>query len=391
MSNPIVSAALPFALGPAGLGLSTLSSAGVGAGLGALSGNGIKGIASGALGAASGGIGDFLGGQIASSAGLSGALSNAIGRGATTAVASKLGGADTASSLLSGGLSGVGSLYQSGAFNNMGKAFRENGLSGALAQFDANTPGAGDVLKMTSSSTAPTVIGGGQSSYANMSNSSFLPSGERIDWKSGGQTPLSSGEVINWNTPRQDGSTGGILDKLTNIGDGMFKGRTGSGLESVLNAGLSTYGNDKAAKEMMRYQREGLAALQPILDQQFDPSKLADDAGYQFQLRQGLGALDSANAARGNFFSGDALRAAGDYASGLANSTVNDAYNRFANTRNQNLSGVMQKYGILGDMGSTKAQSTINKNNAYMQSISNFLNPQSSFDQLMARYLGARS
>ena len=380
VSNPVFKIALPFALGPAGLGLSTLASAGVGAGLGAISGQGLKGIASGALGAASGGLGNSLGGQIAGATGLKAGLSNALGRGIVSSAGSKLGGASTNEALLSGGLSGLGSLYQSGAFNNTGTAFKEGGLSGALSQFDANTAGTGDVLRATGGAAPTKVGGGGSSSFANKSGTTFL---NGVKGELGGVLDsLKSDSVVT--TPKT-----GILDTITDSVGGSMKNK--DLFEGVLNSGLSTYSNNKAANQMLKLQKQGLADLQPILNRQFDTSNLENDAGYQFQLGQGLKALDSANAARGNFYSGDALRAAGAYARGLADTTVNDAFSRFTTAKNQDLAAVGQKYGVLGNIGSTRAQSTMNKNQAYMDSISRYLNPQKGIDELLLKYLGSRA
>jgi hypothetical protein len=397
-SNPIFSMALPFVLGPAGFGLSTLASAGIGAGLGAISGRGLKGIAGGALGAASGGIGNALGGGISSATGLSGAISNALGRGATSAVGARLGGASTSQSLLAGGLSGVGALYQSGAFNNTGQAFREGGLSGALSQFDANTPAPGGALSKVGAN-APAPGGGGTSSYVNKSNTTFLPNGEQIKWKNPTQT-LSNAGTVGANpsgaaSPAGANPSGAaspavntgptFFEKLLpSEGDNMFFNR---GLESILSSGVSKRTNDIAERQLVAQQQQGLSDLQPILDRQFDASDLANDSGYQFQLGQGLKALDSANASRGNFYSGDALRSAGEFATGLADNTVNNAYSRFSQTRGQDLQGASLRNDLLGNIGTARAQSTLNKGNAYNQSISNFLNPRSDFESLLGRYL----
>lgn len=390
VSNPVFKIALPFVLGPAGFGLSTLASAGVGAGLGAISGQGLKGIAAGALGAASGGLGNSLGSGIAGATGLKAGLSNALGRGIVSSAGSKLGGASTNEALLSGGLSGLGSLYQSGAFNNTGTAFKEGGLSGALSQFDANTAGTGDVLRASGGAAPTKVGGGGSSSFDNKSGTTFLNNGDSIKWDT--TAPVNNGlPAVDFNSvpaPVAEAPKS-ILDTATDkIGDSM---KNKDLFEGVLNSGLSTYSNNKAANQMLKLQKQGLADLQPILNRQFDTSNLENDAGYQFQLGQGLKALDSANAARGNFYSGDALRAAGAYTRGLADTTVNDAFGRFTTARNQDLAAVGQKYGVLGDIGSTKAQSTMNKNQAYMDSISRYLNPQKGIDELLLKYLGSRA
>jgi len=366
-SNPIFSAALPFALGPAGLGLSTLASAGVGAGLGAISGNGLKGIAAGAIGAAAPGIGNSLGGQIAKT-GLSGLASKSLGTALTSATAAKLGGADTKGALLSGGIGGLGSLYQSGAFNNLGRAFKEGGLSNTLSEFGSNISGTGDILQATSG-TAPSAAGGG--------TSSFTP--ETINWNQGGSTTLPP-ETITWNTPKPDN----LFDRVVNsTGEDMASNR---GLNSLASAGIDTYANNKAADQLLKYQKQGLAALKPYLNQTWTGADLQNDPGYQFQLDQGLKGIDRASAARGNFYSGDALRSAGEYAQGLADTTANSAYQRWLGQQQQGMQGVAAQYGIFGDMGNTKATNTINNANSWTDSIANYLQPDDSLESLLAKY-----
>jgi hypothetical protein len=60
--------------------------------------------------------------------------------------------------------------------------------------------------------------------------------------------------------------------------------------------------------------------------------------GYQFTLNQGLKATQNSAAARGLGTSGAALKGAANYATGLADSTYNDVYNRALQTFNTNYS-----------------------------------------------------
>lgn len=75
-----------------------------------------------------------------------------------------------------------------------------------------------------------------------------------------------------------------------------------------------------------------------------DEATLRATPGYQFALREGLRAVDAANAARGSLFSGRGLQEAARYATGLADQTYgtqaavfNDNYNRQANAFGTNL------------------------------------------------------
>ncbi|EGD06501.1 hypothetical protein B1M_01112 [Burkholderia sp. TJI49] len=72
-----------------------------------------------------------------------------------------------------------------------------------------------------------------------------------------------------------------------------------------------------------------------ILQQRFSAPTAAEAAatpGYQFTLDQGLKSVQNSAAARGLGTSGAALKGASTYATGLANSTYNDVFNRALNT-----------------------------------------------------------
>lgn len=87
------------------------------------------------------------------------------------------------------------------------------------------------------------------------------------------------------------------------------------------------------------------ALSNPLLTQQFsygdfNAPTAADAAatpGYQFTLDQGLKSVQNSAAARGLGTSGAAMKGAANYATGLANSTYNDVFNRALNTYNTNL------------------------------------------------------
>ncbi|MFW6851817.1 hypothetical protein ACODYM_11030 [Burkholderia gladioli] len=76
-----------------------------------------------------------------------------------------------------------------------------------------------------------------------------------------------------------------------------------------------------------------------ILQQQFSaPTEAQAQAtpGYQFTLNQGLKSVQNSAAARGLGTSGAALKGASTYATGLADSTYNDVFNRALQTFNTN-------------------------------------------------------
>lgn len=76
-----------------------------------------------------------------------------------------------------------------------------------------------------------------------------------------------------------------------------------------------------------------------ILNQTFKAPTAEEAAatpGYQFTLDQGLKSVQNSAAARGLGTSGAALKGASSYATGLANSTYNDVFNRALQTFNTN-------------------------------------------------------
>jgi hypothetical protein len=92
-----------------------------------------------------------------------------------------------------------------------------------------------------------------------------------------------------------------------------------------------------------------------MLTQQFSaPSEAQAQAtpGYQFTLNQGLKSVQNGAAARGLGVSGAAMKGASNYATGLADSTYNDVFNRALQTFNTNYSSasnnVNRLQGIVG-------------------------------------------
>lgn len=92
------------------------------------------------------------------------------------------------------------------------------------------------------------------------------------------------------------------------------------------------------------------------LQQSFTAPTAADaqaTPGYQFTLDNGLKAVQNSAAARGLGTSGAALKGAAGYASGLADSTYNDVYNRALSTFNTNYTSAANNFnrlsGIVGN------------------------------------------
>lgn len=102
----------------------------------------------------------------------------------------------------------------------------------------------------------------------------------------------------------------------------------------------------------------------PQLTAGYDPSKLMDDPGYQFGLKQGQNTLESSLAARGLTDSGAALKAAARYGTDYSTGKLNDAF-----TRNQQANN--QTYNILQGLIGTGQASANNTSAAGQQFATN--------------------
>ncbi|MDE1971080.1 MAG: DNA transfer protein p32 [Patescibacteria group bacterium] len=151
---------------------------------------------------------------------------------------------------------------------------------------------------------------------------------------------------------------------------------------------------DQTRKDLSPYNDFGKNAINPLMSamgynpdfsvnqnnplQQRFSAPTADQAqqtpGYQFTLDQGLKAVQNSASARGLGTSGAAMKGASSYATGLADSTYNDVYNRALQTFNTNynsasqnanrLSGIVQQgqnsAAQTGSMGMTAANNAGN-------------------------------
>lgn len=90
-------------------------------------------------------------------------------------------------------------------------------------------------------------------------------------------------------------------------------------------------------------------------NKQFDPATaLKNDPGLQFQTQQANQLTNQNAAARGNFFSTQALADASKQNQGITSQYMNDAYNRFNTDRNFQVNGLQSLAGV----GQTAVQNT---------------------------------
>lgn len=216
------------------------------------------------------------------------------------------------------------------------------------------------------------------------------------------------------------------VDKKKLIGSGLSAGlgyfgsnKAASDLKDGLSAQLAKL--EEAQGQFQPFLDTGTAANQTLLDMLnsgellggFNPTDLENDPGYQFQLNQGLNALDRSMAAQGSLNSGRAIKGAQEYGQGLAAQTFDDAFRRYMAEQGQqfgqlsSLSGQGQSAanslsallgaqgGTLADMGSVDANNTVNNFNTFGNALSNLLGeeyfgnqyrPESLYDLLAGAY-----
>lgn len=85
----------------------------------------------------------------------------------------------------------------------------------------------------------------------------------------------------------------------------------------------------------------------PVEKFSYDPSKVADDKGYQFTLQQGMKALEQSAAARGQALSGGQLKAISQFGEGNAATYENQFYNQALSTFDTNRDTLQQRVGNL--------------------------------------------
>lgn len=145
---------------------------------------------------------------------------------------------------------------------------------------------------------------------------------------------------------------------------------------SAISPLLRAMGYDATPNGDGTYNFNGVDASNPLMQRFSAPTAAEARAtpGYQFTLDQGLKATQNSAAARGLGTSGAALKGASTFASGLANSTYNDVYQRALNTFNTNYSSAANNVNRLsnmvgngqnaaGGLGALGAQTTANIGN----------------------------
>lgn len=170
----------------------------------------------------------------------------------------------------------------------------------------------------------------------------------------------------------------GVFDSITSAGGNAAGGGAssfggGNLLSNVLSAGLGSNANDDAEKALLEAQGKALGAITPFQNTSFTPEDLQNDPGYQFNLQQGEQALARQQAAKGNYFSGAALKEAQKFGQGLADNTFNAANERYNANRGFNYGVATDQAQIYGNQGKIGSDAAVNQSNLFSGALSNIL------------------
>jgi hypothetical protein len=196
------------------------------------------------------------------------------------------------------------------------------------------------------------------------------------------------------------GISGGGLGSIGSMFTPSTLARGGASLYSALQGNQDM---DELQNILLQQQQASQAALNPYLQTggnantmldsaltsgelggEFTPGDLTQDPGYQFNLDQGMNAINRQSAATGGLYSGNALKAAQEFGQGLADNTYNDAYNRWlrqqgstygmlAGTAGQGQNAAYGMGNINTNMGNIQAGTTTANINNRNKSLSSLL------------------
>jgi hypothetical protein len=97
----------------------------------------------------------------------------------------------------------------------------------------------------------------------------------------------------------------------------------------------------------------------------FNPSDLENDPGYQFQLAEGMKAIQNSAAAKGGLGAGGTMKSLANYNQGLAGTSFQNAYSRAANTFQMNRTNTLNGLGMLTGIGQNATNQAINVGENY--------------------------
>ncbi|MGI9485412.1 MAG: hypothetical protein ACR2RF_05930 [Geminicoccaceae bacterium] len=139
---------------------------------------------------------------------------------------------------------------------------------------------------------------------------------------------------------------------------------------------------DLIRSDLAPFREQGVNALNQFAASVLGP--LEETPAFQFTRDQGLKAIDQLAGARGKAFSGENIRGAKQFASGLASQEINNQLNRLAGLAGIGQTSTAQggAFGagsanaisqLLGEQGAARASGFVGQQNAISDSINNAL------------------
>lgn len=139
---------------------------------------------------------------------------------------------------------------------------------------------------------------------------------------------------------------------------------------------------DLTRGDLAPFREQGVNALNQFAAETLGP--LQETPAFQFVRGEGLRAIDQLAGARGKAFSGENIKGAQNFATGLASQEINNQLNRMASLAGigqtstaqggvigQNSANAISQ--ILGEQGAQRASGFVGQNNAVTDSINNAL------------------
>ena len=218
-----------------------------------------------------------------------------------------------------------------------------------------------------------------------------------------GGTAGAAGASPSWINGLSNGQTLGIGANL--LGGVMGSNAAGKAADAQLQAGQEA---NALLREMWQASRADNA---PMLDMRnsvlpriqglmADPSSITGEPGYQFGLRQGQRALDNKFAASGNYYSGQQLKGATQYAQDYAGTKFDQSLNRLMGVAGMgqvganNNQAANNNYGTqassnMTDMGNVRGSGYVGSANAWGNALGGAFNSWQQ-DEMMRRLLPQR-
>jgi len=249
-----------------------------------------------------------------------------------------------------GGLAGGGGL----------KSALIGGLTGGLGSAVSGATGALSSTGSSLSSGLRSALSGGRSILGTVAGTPLA----------GGVGPTQGSGLLGSLTRGLSGGASQAIGSLARSAPDLLSAFAANDTQDDIKKSLIA--QQQRSEELFKpYTTSGHNALNTLNN--FDQTALENDPGYKFRLSQGEQALNRAQSASGNLYSGQALKAAQEYGQGVADQTYNDAFGRNFQLAEQGRLATGAQAGVYDNIGNIQANSKLAKNNILTGALSNAL------------------